>query len=1172
LAINLRRYRRAAGILVLVYAVYALLVLFVLPPVARHQIQKRVGEALQRRVVVDDFYVNPFTFFVRVRGVDIWEPDGKGLFAGVSRFEANLEPLPSAWHRGLVVKEVLVDTAYATVARRPDGLFNFSDLVKPRPAPEPSSGPFRFSVADLQIRESWFVFRDELVGETQSLTSVNFSLAAFSSLPEHVEMPALPAFRARLNGRELVLDAEAKPFAKAPEGGATLTLRALDLARFARYLPEPRNFDLASGLLDLDLVVSGKQAADAASVSVSGELGLREFQLLGRDGQPLAGVDELRITVLPTDLMQREIHVGSVVCTAPFLRLDRTADGVLVLPQAGGGKAADTEASPEEPLPAGPAVTVEVDDIAVQDGKVAFADATVNPPFQSRLGFQVGVKGLTTRPEQPVQVHIQVATESEETVEGTYVVTLFPTFSLTGTTAVEGVKLPKYMPYLDQTLAATIASGTVGLNAAHAVRLPTGSAPEVKVTDLDLRVADFRLSAADEPASPVVQIPELTVTDAAADLGSREATVGTFATRGGEMRVRRFKDGSLNLQKLTRAASSTPAAAPAATPAPPWTFTLREASIAGWGVDFVDQQPAAPVRLAVRDIAVNVGNLTTRENQKSSLSLGLRLNEAATLAVAGDFCLRPASVAVDVKLDKLALKDFQNYLAEHLNLLVSDGTLETDLRVDLAAAPGGGVAGTVGGMTALRSFVSLDSASSADFVKCGELALRGIRVDLNPLAVRLDEVALAGLVTAITVGPDGTVNLMSVVGKEPAAAPAEAAAEPGGAFPLEIGTIRLEGCGLVFTDQQVVPHYRLGLGDLSGTITAFSLGKPTPAQIDLSARLDGHSPFALQATLADLGPQMTLSATTTLKNFGLSPVTPYSGRYVGYAVQKGQLSLDLAYTVKERQLAAEHKVLIDQFAFGQRIESPDATDLPVRLAVALLKDRKGQIILDVPVHGSLDDPEFSVLRIVLKVVRDLVAKAATAPFGMLGALVGGGEELSFVDFAPGSAELDETGVKKLGLLAKALAERPELGVEIGGTVDAAGDREALARRGLQRQLQARKLAELVKSGAPSVPVDEISLSEPEREALLLAIYREALVSTPKEPAARPPEPSPAEIEQQLLAKIVVSDEEVNLLGGQRASRVREFLTTTGEIAPERVFVVGTTPGGGGERQARMSLR
>ena len=156
------------------------------------------------------------------------------------------------------------------------------------------------------------------------------------------------------------------------------------------------------------------------------------------------------------------------------------------------------------------------------------------------------------------------------------------------------------------------------------------------------------------------------------------------------------------------------------------------------------------------------------------------------------------------------------------------------------------------------------------------------------------------------------------------------------------------------------------------------------------------------------------------RDIELSPVTPYSSKYLGHPITKGKLTFTVEYLVDKRKLDAKNKILIDQLTLGDKVESPDAVKAPVGLAVSLLTDRNGQINLDIPVSGSLDDPKFSVWPIVWQVIVNLITKALTSPFALLASLTGGGEELSFVEFDYGSPAVSEANLKKISALTKAL--------------------------------------------------------------------------------------------------------------------------------------------------------
>ena len=226
---------------------------------------------------------------------------------------------------------------------------------------------------------------------------------------------------------------------------------------------------------------------------------------------------------------------------------------------------------------------------------------------------------------------------------------------------------------------------------------------------------------------------------------------------------------------------------------------------------------------------------------------------------------------------------------------------------------------------------------------------------------------------------------------------------------------------------------------------------------------------------------MFVDLAITNANTQLTPLTGYLEKYGGYPLKKGRVSTSLRYHIEGKALQAENKIQVDQLTLGARNNSPDATSLPLKLGVALLKDSNGRIELDVPVSGRLDDPEFSLGPIVLKIIVNMIVKAAASPFKLLGALVGGGgDELSFVEFTPGTTNLVEGELDKLGKLTAALAKRPALNLEIEGAIDPESDRDALAKQKLREQLKAKRLQELTAKGRAPESVETFQI-EPEEQ-------------------------------------------------------------------------------------------
>jgi hypothetical protein len=293
----------------------------------------------------------------------------------------------------------------------------------------------------------------------------------------------------------------------------------------------------------------------------------------------------------------------------------------------------------------------------------------------------------------------------------------------------------------------------------------------------------------------------------------------------------------------------------------------------------------------------------------------------------------------------------------------------------------------------------------------------------------------------------------------------------------------------------------------------------------------------------------------SLRDFNLSPLTPYSGTYAGYKIEKGSLSFDLKYLIAGKKLDAENKVVIDQLTLGDRVESPKATKLPVGLAITLLRDSDGKINLDIPVTGRIDDPEFSVWRIVLQVIVNLLTKVATAPFALLGSLFGGGEELSYIEFDYGSSDISEQSMKKIETLVKALKTKPALKLDIGGGVDMEQDREGLIREQFQRKLKAQKLNDLIRKGEKVESVDEITIEPQAYDRYLKRAYSAEKFPKPRNIIGMEKGLPNEEMEKLMMTHIMIKEDDLRLLATKRAENVADALMEEGEFESGRVFVV-----------------
>ena len=329
-----------------------------------------------------------------------------------------------------------------------------------------------------------------------------------------------------------------------------------------------------------------------------------------------------------------------------------------------------------------------------------------------------------------------------------------------------------------------------------------------------------------------------------------------------------------------------------------------------------------------------------------------------------------------------------------------------------------------------------------------------------------------------------------------------------------------------------------------------------PAEVALKGLVGDNAPLDIAGSVNPLSGNLFLDVKATAKGIDLNPMTPYSARYAGYGIEKGKISLDLAYRIENRKLDARHKIFLDQLTFGERVESPDATKLPVLLALALLKNSRGEIDIELPIGGSLDDPEFSFGAIIGKVIVNLLVKVITAPFALLGAIFGGGgEELSYIEFDPGLAVLGAGQETKLRNLAKALTDRSGLRLEMAGRTEAVSDREGLKREILKQKVRAQKVASTVGQGTDVKTAAQVQVLPAEYADFLKRAYERESFDKPRNLIGIARTLPVAEMEKLILANTEIGEQQLRDLAARRAETVRDWMVKAGGIGSERIFLV-----------------
>jgi len=639
--------------------------------------------------------------------------------------------------------------------------------------------------------------------------------------------------------------------------------------------------------------------------------------------------------------------------------------------------------------------------------------------------------------------------------------------------------------------------------------------------------------------------------------------------------------------------------------AQPWNVSLAEFALERGRVAIADRAHAVPVALDVQDLAIELRGFALA-SAKAPFHVSGRIavpagqsGKAVGSGVVGSADIRGELVAIasgipgggraELLLRDLPMHLVDPYLDELLDIDVQKAqtSFKGELRWSRAAAGmtlalrGDGTvddfratnAATERGASRRGLAMVRDPGSGRQLLNWKSLSLRGVDLAIAPGAATrfgVAETTLSDFFARIVLDEEGHLNLQDATqpakaagtasaASAPTAAPAPTTASASSPAIIKFGPIVVVGGRIQYNDRFVKPNYIANLSELSGRLESFSSEPPAPAQppqlaeLALRGRVEGTASLEIAGKINPLAKPIALDLRAKVRDLELPPLSPYAIKYAGYGIERGKMSVDLAYVVQPSgELTASNKIVLNQLAFGEKAEGATTT-LPVKLAVALLADRNGVIDLDLPVSGSINDPQFSLGGVIWKAITNLFVKVVTAPFALLASSFGaGGGERSHVEFAPGVATLDDATRETLDKVAKALAERPGLTLTIVGESRLEVERDAWKKERLQQLVRSEKRRRgIAASGSASAA--EATVAEAEYPELLKEVYKRADIVKPKNVIGLAKDLPQAEMEALLLANMTVADDAMQQLAVRRGVAVRDYIAGR-SIATERLFL------------------
>ena len=893
---------------------------------------------------------------------------------------------------------------------------------------------------------------------------------------------------------------------------------------------------------------------------------------IGEPGKEQVGFERLYANLQIDSLWTRALHLADVQLDQPKTELLFNKSGQLNLAQL-------FKLPPSEPTPADPNAKpfpLRIDSIKLAGGYVHFQDLRPSEPIEflyDKLDFEL--KNLSTLPEDNADMTLVAAGPEGGQIDWKGNFSLVPITS-EGTLKVTDGKMKAWWPYVRDAVPLVLEDGVLNFSTHYTFSLAKET--ELNLTNTTASIAPFAIKAPD--GRPLVRLERLDVSDTTVDLAKQHVVVGKIRSNKLETWAAREADGQLDWQKLFASQPSKPAKAPEpatapatadspkaepAAPSKPWQVLLKDVQLRNYQVHLADRQAKPAVALELGPLNVDVQNFDSLNQSPFTLKVDSGLGKQGKIQATGEVNLNPVSAKLKVNTQDIDLRVAQSYISPFIRLELRSGMLGSNLDVNLKSTEP--LALQVTGRAQVDQLHTLDTLKTRDFLKWQRLVLEGVNYQHGD-SLSIDKVNLLQPYARFMINDDRTTNIDDLLIPQPADSGAKSAAKPAASkdkpLGIHIGQIAINDGSANFADFSLTPNFATAIQQLNGQIGTIDSRQAKPASVDIKGKVDRYAPVTIKGSVNPFDPMAALDIATSFKRVELTTLTPYSGKFAGFRIRNGRLNLDLHYVITKGQLKAENKVVVEQLQLGEKVDSADAVDLPIRLAIALLKDSDGKISIELPVTGDLNNPQFSVMPIVWQTLRNLVVRAATAPFKFIGGLVtgGGSEDLGNVSFAPGSSELNKDAQGALDTLAKALKERPTLRLEIEGTAAASSDGPLLAAERLEREYQYNYYKILQRRG-DKVPAQASLLVVPEKEKapLLEGIYRTRLKQQPPaEWKDLSSDERTAKLRDGLIKFWGASDVLLRQLGQDRASAIKDYLVDKGQLEDDRVYFIDANLG------------
>ncbi len=700
-------------------------------------------------------------------------------------------------------------------------------------------------------------------------------------------------------------------------------------------------------------------------------------------------------------------------------------------------------------------------------------------------------------------------------------------------------------------------------------------------------IRDFQFSEREQD-KVLIKLPSFSVRGIDLDLSRQQVGIDSVSADGADVQAWLNKEGVINYQALFAANKGDEAQAPNSAPQPPaaektpWKLKVNNIALNNSALAFEDKTLKNPVAVKLSDVNFKLNNFSTEAGTSMPFQLNAGVNKNGSIALKGDMVSEPFSTRMSVGVKNIGLEAFQSYLDKFARLDIMDGKFNMDGKLSVALQEQKPPDIKFNGNTGIAYLLTRDQLVNKDFIKWKNLALNDIKADVLAERYTAGTLAIDKPYARVIIKKDKSVNFNDVMvagektetkpakkappaakkakqGKKTQPVKTKASADRKKLY-FKIDRIRITDGSSDFADLSLILPFAAHITDLNGGAGGFSSEEKSRINVALKGMAYDLAPVDIKGEVSPYQGDFDLEM--NFRGMPMPLISPYMVEFAGYKVEKGKMTLGLKYAVDDGKLTASNSILIDQLTLGEKVENPDAVSLPLKLAVALMKDSEGKIKIDVPITGSLEDPKFSIGAIITDALVNVITKIVKSPFNALASLANGKEDLSSISFAAGKAELDEQQQKKLKAVAKALNDRPALNVDIKGAAFLEQDWPAMTDAALLDQLKKRRVSEIDKEGSKKILAEYIELSDEQYKRLLADMFIEkfplladrSFFGTPRLKDSKAGDFYEV-ARQKLTAAIQPEQKRLKELAADRAQAIAKYLVQQGGIDNDRVFIL-----------------